>query len=76
MEEIFLIEKIWIDSMENEVHGAYGYEPYRWTSDPEEASKIINAGKVYTSADCWAIVGSMPEYKCRKLKSLDKQNKV
>lgn len=67
MTEIFLIQQIWIDPMENEVCGAVGYAPIGWVNTEKEAKDIVNKGKTYTKSDCWAIRRPMPEFIYKKL---------
>jgi len=69
---IFLIEKAWIDPMEN--HNADGYEPYAFTENEEEAKELcINCG-FWTVNDCWSIAAQpekiMPKYRYKKLSKL------
>lgn len=70
MKEIFLIEQIWIDSMENEVNSAVGYKPVGWVATEQEAKELVAKGKKYTRDNCWAIRESMPEYQYKKLVKL------
>ncbi len=53
MKEIFLIEKAWLDPMEN--INADGYEPAGFVETEEEAQKICTEGGYYTPVDCWSI---------------------
>ena len=53
MKEIFLIEKAWIDPMENRV--ADGYDPIGFVNTIEEAQSIVDKGGNYTPKDCWSI---------------------
>ena len=60
---VFLIEKIWLDSMENEIASAKGYKPYGFVNTEEEAISFCNKGKTYTSKDCWAIFEEEKEFR-------------
>ncbi len=67
-DSIFLIEKIWIDSWENEIGRAVGYLPHCFANTKEEAEEFCSKGRIYTRKDCWAIYGAQPEYKYSELK--------
>jgi len=56
---IFLIEKIWIDPMDN--HHAVGYNPIGYFEGTEqEASEYCHTnGRIYTKKDCWEIQWDM-----------------
>jgi len=41
---IFLIERIWSDSMENDSSAALGYEPVGYVDTEEEAKAIVEKG--------------------------------
>lgn len=60
---VYLIEKIWIDPMENEINSAVGYKPDGYMLKEEEAEFFCRLGKTYTSKDCWAISDPLPEYR-------------
>ncbi|MBR9705178.1 hypothetical protein GOV12_07230 [Candidatus Pacearchaeota archaeon] len=68
---VYLIEKIWIDSMENEVSAAVGYKPFGFTPSEEVAKRFCDAGKTYTEKDCWAIRNTMPEYRYKPLEQIE-----
>jgi len=68
---VFLIEKIWTDSMENEVSAAVGYVPYGYALTEELAKSFCDKGKQYTKKDCWAIMSPMPEYRYNTLKQVE-----
>lgn len=59
---IYLISQLWIDKMENKVHAARGYSPYKYTDNQAEAAKFCNESKIFTEEDCWAILGKMNEF--------------
>jgi len=69
-DHIYIIEKLWTDSMENEVSNARGYSSYGFFDTYEEANEFRNKGKVYTQADCWAITGEANEYLVKQLPRL------
>jgi hypothetical protein len=63
---VYLIEKIWVDPMEN--HNAVGYDPHTFRFSEAEAKLFCEKGRMYTKADCWAIsLGNMPEFRCKKI---------
>ena len=65
--EIFLIEKGWIDPIENRI--ALGYNIIGFLPTEEEAKKYCANKGYWTRADCWAIHdaifpnGRMPKFK-------------
>jgi hypothetical protein len=65
----YLIEKLWIDPMEN--HRADGYSPFGYTNTKEEAENFCMKGKTFTKEDCWSLMfGSKPEYRYSELKNI------
>jgi hypothetical protein len=73
---IYIIEKIWTDSMENQFERALGYSPIGFVSDEKKAIDYCSKGCDYTSKDCWAIGilkkdEKLPEYKYVALKKLE-----
>jgi len=70
MNEIFLIQRIWIDSLENQSSNAVGYEPIGWLPTEKEAQDFVSKGRMFTRADCWAIgyvEKEMPQFTYKKL---------
>lgn len=65
---IFLIEKIWFDSMENEVGSAVGYSPFGFVDTEDEAKQFCDKGRICTKKDCWAVWGEQKEYKYSEVK--------
>jgi len=65
--KIFLIEKIWTDSMENEIDSAVGYDSWGYMTNEKNAKEFCEKGKTFTQNDCWAIRENMPEYRYRKI---------
>jgi hypothetical protein len=65
MNEIFLIERAWIDPMEN--LNVDGYDLIGFVRTEEEAQRICTEGGYYTSKDCWSIQ-FYPEERLRKFK--------
>jgi len=71
METIFLIEKGWIDPMEN--RNADGYDPYGFMLNEDEAREFCDSKGYWAQNDCWSIMdfiykdGKMPKYKYKKL---------
>jgi len=51
MDKIYLIEKTWIDNLEN--RDAYGYSPVGFVKTIEEAEKIVSDGGRHKKGDCW-----------------------
>jgi hypothetical protein len=64
---IFLIEKIWIDSLENNPNRAVGYSIIGYVENEDIAKDICSKSKIYTQKDCWAILEEMPEYRYKKI---------
>jgi hypothetical protein len=53
MKNIYLIEKIWIDDLEN--HNAYGYDVVGFVETEKEAKEIVDQGGRTKKGDCWQI---------------------
>jgi hypothetical protein len=73
--KVFLIEKGWIDPIEN--HVADGYTPNGFFLTEEEAKSFCEDKGYWTSKDCWSIRygykdGKMPKYRYREIKYLGK----
>ena len=66
----YLIEKIWIDNLENQWAQAFGYEPYAIVDTKKEAQDFCRQGRKYTPKDSW-VLGiereSAPEFRYKKL---------
>lgn len=70
----YLIEKLWVDPMEN--HNADGYAPYGYADTEEEAKAFCAKGKTYTNKDCWSLMfGANPEYKYITLMNIEDMQK-
>ena len=69
---IFLIEKGWIDPLEN--HTADGYEPFSFRLNEQEAKDFCEAQGYWTRSDCWSIVSypdhQMMKYRYKEIKYL------
>jgi len=73
---IYLIEKGWIDPMEN--RKADGYDPYAYANTEEEAKKFCESKGYWSAGDCWSIGIQpwnypdkiMPKYRYKALKHL------
>lgn len=67
---IFLIEKGWIDPMENRI--ADGYEPFGYKATEQEAKDFCESHGYWTSDDCWSIRyksnGRMWKYRYKEVK--------
>jgi hypothetical protein len=50
-----VIEKLWIDPLENDICGAIGYKLHSFVSTEKEAIEICGSSKEFTRNDCWAI---------------------
>ena len=68
---VFLIEKGWIDPMEN--RNAAGYNPFCYVNTEEDAKLFCESQGYWTVEDCWIIHYSpdkkMPKYRYSELKS-------
>jgi len=53
MTKIYLIEKTWIDNMEN--RNAWGYSYIGFVETEKEAIKIVKEGGKHKKGDCWQI---------------------
>jgi len=51
MSHKYLIERLWIDPMEN--RNADGYEPFGYVDTEEEAKEECSKGRMYNEKDCW-----------------------
>ena len=69
MSKIFLIEKAWVDPMEN--RNACGYTIHSYMTNEEEAKTFCESKGYYTSKDCWEVKYSygdkMPKYRYTEL---------
>lgn len=61
---IFLIEKGWIDPMENS--NADGYEPFAYKLNEQEVKDFCTSKGFWTSDDCWSIKYKYPDNKMWK----------
>jgi len=70
--KIYLIEKGWIDPLEN--REATGYEIHSYTESEEEAIKFCEKHGYWTGGDCWEISftpnNKMPKYRYREVEPL------
>ena len=73
MKTIFLIEKAWIDPMEN--RDAHGYQIIGFKLTEEEAKEFCKDKGFYTPNDCWSIdfvpLKMLPKYKYNEIKILN-----
>jgi len=69
MGSIFLIEKGWIDPMEN--RDADGYEPFGFKMTEQEAKDFCELHGYWTGDDCWSIQyksnGRMWKYRYKEI---------
>lgn len=64
--QVFLIEQLWTDYLENSVERALGYTPIGIARSEEIAKKLIaDAGVV--EQQCWAMHGPMPKLRYKAL---------
>jgi hypothetical protein len=68
MSHKYLIERLWIDPMEN--RNADGYEPFGYVDTEEEAKEECSKGRMYNEKDCWSLFADTPQYRYRELKHL------
>ena len=59
--KVYMIEHIWFDSMENNIHAASGYSPVGWVETEKEAKKIVKGLGVCTGKECWAAMANEPK---------------
>lgn len=71
---MYLIEKIWIDSLENSYERAVGYNVIGYVETLEEAESIVKNGSTYTKSNCWAISKEMPQYRYKTIPKLEAEN--
>ena len=69
--EIYLLEKGWIDPMEN--RDADGYDPYGYFITEDEAKEFCESKGYWTRKDCWSIMEKMPKYRYKKIKYLGEE---
>jgi hypothetical protein len=71
---IFLIERMWLDPLENESCRAMGYECFRYVETLEEAEKFCKESSKLTNKDCWAIGRNkeLPRFRYKEIKNLMK----
>lgn len=55
---IYLIEKLWLDPMEN--HQADGYSPLGYVNTQAEAIHICISGRLFDKKDCWSLYKVTP----------------
>lgn len=67
---IFLISKLWLDPLENEVNSAYGYKPYGFVTTEAEANKLVSESRLFSTKDCWALMGPTREFIYEEIKRL------
>lgn len=65
---IWLIERIWFNSLENEINSAVGYSPFGYVENEEKAKEFCKKGKICTQEDCWAVYKEKPEYRYKEIK--------
>ncbi len=64
----YLVEKLWTDSMENEVSASSGYAPHLFFMDKAEADTFVSEGGVMpVKHNAWPDVSGMLVYKLREI---------
>ena len=66
---VWVIEKLWTDWMENDVHAAQGYKLEGYCASEAAADALIAEAGVY-QGECWAVAPSTPVRRKVKLKLL------
>ena len=67
--KVYIIERIWTASLENDVDRALGYRQEGFVEDEETAKRICEAAGM-TRQKCWAMFGkSMPELRYHMVSS-------
>lgn len=66
---IWLIEKLWTDSLENEVSAVAGYAPAGFVLTEAEADTLIREAGNFTGK-CWALNHPTPILRKRKIERL------
>lgn len=63
--DVYLIQRLWVDCLQIKESKTFGYETIGFVYTQEEAEKYIDAHatKDFDVNDCWAIKGTIPEYK-------------
>ena len=64
---IYLIEKAWSDSTENESCAAFGYAPFSYVESEDEAKSICSKSRILDKSFCWAVFGPCPELRYRPI---------
>lgn len=64
--EIYLIERLWTDPLENDAGAAFGYSPEGFATSSAEAELLVAEAGVY-SGSCWALHGTTPQVRRMKL---------
>ncbi len=74
MTEVFVIERLWTDWMENNPHAAVGYAPVGFVDTEDEAKALVVAAGNADPARCWAIskYHPTPNLRYRELRRLVK----
>lgn len=62
---IYIVEKLWIDPMEN--HNAHGYELHSYVINEIEAIEIVNKGGLMDKSKCWSLMQNTPNYRYKQL---------
>lgn len=65
---IYVIERLWYDSMEN--HNSYGYTIIGYLSTEEKAKDFCTQGGKTTADEHWAFTVDMPNYRYKELNHL------
>ena len=67
---MYLIWKVWADSLENEIGHAFGYSPFAYTDGEKEAREFCEKGEKLGTG-CWVTAShGAPIYKYEEIKPL------
>ena len=68
---IYLIEKMWLDPMEN--HNAFGYRTEGYVDSLKEAESIVDASKFVEKEKCWQLqyYPLMREYRFKEVTKME-----
>lgn len=75
---IYLIKKLWTDSLENSRELAAGYENVGYVTSADEANKITDNCRTFSKSRCWALddIPPSPEYIWERIEPFIKESEV
>lgn len=68
--KIYLIEKLYLDPMENRESRALTQKIVGYTTSVEDAERIVNNGRTFDVNDCWALKKDTAEYSYTEIQRL------